>query len=326
MATYEGRLVRCPGKVAIVGCGLIGSGWATLFTSAGYKVSLYDADPSVASASVEKITQLLHELEKNKMLRGDLTVDEQLRLISICDKLEDAIEGAIYVQESVPENPKIKKEVFQLMDEVVDDGTILASSASTLVPSSFTGDIKHRGNCVVCHPMNPIYSLPIVEIVPAPWTDKQIVTRTKTLMEEVGLKPIVLAKEKVGFLVNRIQFALMNECFRLVEEGVVSPQDIDTCLNWGIGMKYTFCGPLETCHLAAQGFKDMIQKFGPVMKKVCEDVGPIPSYTGGYIDEIDECMKQRIPLDKLEQQRHLQARRLRALYNFKKDTEKEEKD
>ncbi|XP_077991313.1 lambda-crystallin homolog [Glandiceps talaboti] len=254
------------------------------------------------------------------MLRGELTVAKQLSLISKCDELEDAVKGAMYVQESVPENLELKKEVFRRLDEVIDGNTILASSTSNFVPSSFTESMKHRGTCIVCHPMNPVYALPIVEIVPSPWTDNCVVTKAKQLMEDIEQIPIVLAKEKMGFLVNRIQSAMFNECFRLVEEGVVSPEDIDTYMNWGTGMKYTYCGPFETFHLGAQGFKDALYKYGPVMKRISDDFGPNPTYTGPCVDKIDELMRQRIPLDQLEQRRQLISRRLRALYNFKKES------
>ncbi|XP_077863574.1 lambda-crystallin-like isoform X2 [Saccoglossus kowalevskii] len=290
-----------------------------LFAGAGYNVSLFDIDPSFVAKAINNIKEQLHELEKSGMLKGALTADEQFGLISGCDNLSTAAKGAKHIQECVPEELELKKKVMSQIDSVADDHTVLSSSTSTLVPSLFTEDLKHRHNALVSHPVNPPYYVPFVEIVPAPWTDKSVVTNTKILLEEIGLKPITMTKEKPGFVLNRIQYAIINECYRLVEEGVVNTEDVDTCMKWGLGMRYAFMGVFETIHLNAEGAKNYCERYAEGMKNVSRDFGPIPSFTGPFVDKMQEEICESIPLDKLAERRQWRDKRLIALAKLKKE-------
>ncbi|XP_077977895.1 lambda-crystallin-like [Glandiceps talaboti] len=306
-------------KIGIVGSGIIGQSWAMIFASAGYKVYLYDVEPSFVAKAMDTIKISLQDLEKSGLLKGKLTADQQFGLISGVDNLESVVKGAKHVQECVPENLELKKKVFSQIDELADDFTVLSSSTSTLIPSLFTEHLKHRQNCVVSHPTNPPYYCPFVEVVPAPWTDKTVASNTKALLEEIGMKPIVMMIEKKGFLLNRLHWALHNECIRLVEENVVTPEDVDTCMKWGPGMRHAFIGPFETMHLNAEGFRSYIERYGECQIDVTKDFGPIPTFTGPVVDKISTAMEAIIPLDSLAERRRWRDQRIIALYKLKKE-------
>src|SRR6185436_12588726 len=151
--------------------------------------------------------------------------------------------------ENTPEQVEVKREVFAKLDAVAGPQTILASSTSAILPSAFTEAVPGRHRCLVAHPINPPYLVPAVEIVPSPWTDADVVERTRALMVELGQAPIVMKREIDGFIMNRLQGALLQEAFRLVAEGYATTDDIDTGLCQGIGLRWAFMGPFETIDL-----------------------------------------------------------------------------
>ncbi|XP_035231113.1 lambda-crystallin-like [Stegodyphus dumicola] len=306
------------GKVGIVGSGFIGRGWAMLFASVGYNVGIYDVDPSKIDDALVDIKQQLEKLEKTGYLHGRLTADEQYNLISKCNNLSDCVSESIHVQECVFENIDLKRKVFKDLDEVASDKVVLCSSTSCFPASSFSEDLVHRAQVIVGHPVNPPYYVPLVEIVPAPWTDPSIVTRTKDLMTEIGQKPVILKKEVPGFALNRIQYALINECWRIVQDDIMSLEDVDTSMCEGLGLRYAFIGPLETCHLNADGLLDYCKRYGEGIYKVSQTFGPNPKMKGEVAERIHEMICKLSPLEKLAERRKWRDARLTALAKMKR--------
>ncbi|XP_059984763.1 lambda-crystallin homolog isoform X2 [Lagenorhynchus albirostris] len=241
-----------PGGVAVVGSGLIGRSWAMLFASAGFKVKLYDIEQRQVTYALDSIREEMKLLEQSGSLKGSLGAEEQLSLISSCSDIREAVEGALHVQECVPENLELKKQLFAQLDGIVGDQVVLSSSSSCLLPTRLFSGLVHVKQCLVAHPVNPPYYVPLVELVPHPETAPATVDRTYALMRKIGQSPVRLMKEVDGFALNRLQYAIISEAWRLVEEGVVSPGDLDLVMSDGLGMRYAFIGPLETMHLNAE--------------------------------------------------------------------------
>jgi len=247
-------------KIAIVGSGLIGRAWATIFASHGFTVALYDLKPEAAKAARVHIGKNLKELA------GHGLVDDpagSLKRITVAAGLTDALKGAALVQENGPETIEAKQALFAEMDELAPAGAILASSTSFITASRFSEKLKGRARCLVAHPVNPPHLVPIVELAPAPWTDAKVVDKAKKLYEKAGQVPIILRQEKAGFVLNRLQAVLLAEAFRLVGEGVASAEDVDKTIRDGLGLRWSFMGPFETIELNAPGgIPDYCARYG----------------------------------------------------------------
>ncbi|XP_032694122.1 lambda-crystallin homolog isoform X1 [Lontra canadensis] len=293
------------GEVAIIGSGLIGQSWAMLFASGGFKVKLYDIGQQQVTNALEKIRKEMKFLEQSGSLKGSLGAEEQLSLISGCLNIQEAVEGAMHIQECVPENLELKKKIFAQLDQIVDDKVVLSSSTSCLMPSKVFAGLVHVKQCIVAHPVNPPYYVPLVELVPHPKTAPVTVDRTYALMQKIGQSPVRVMKEIDGFALNRLQYAVISEAWRLVEEGIVSPSDLDLVMSDGLGMRYAFIGPLETMHLNAEGMLSYCDRYSEGMQHVLKTFGPIPDFSGATVEKVNQAMCVKVPNDP----EHLAARR-----------------
>jgi len=317
-------------KIGIIGSGLIGKSWAMIFASEGFNVVLYDVVQSQVTKAIEDIKSELVQFEEAGTLRGSLVAADQSKLISGTDSLEECVSGARYIQECVPESLELKRKVWGAIDEIAGDDTILATSTSCIVPSKISDFMKHRSQFIVAHPCNPPYHTPMVELVPAPWTSEGTRSGARSLMQEVGQGPVSLSREVPGFVLNRMQYSLLNECWRLIRDGVVSPQDLDVVMKDGMGMRYAFMGPMETIHLNAEGTQNYCDRYGDTIYNVSQDLGPIPT---GWKQEtesdkkevktLEELMCSTVPLEKLGERRVWRDKRLAALAKLKRDMDKE---
>ncbi|XP_030641856.1 lambda-crystallin homolog isoform X1 [Chanos chanos] len=302
MSSSEGKIIT------VIGSGLIGRSWAMVFLSGGYKVKIYDNQPGQAEKAIIEIRKQLEELQHAQMLRGSLTAAQQLSLLSSYDDLAQALEGAFFVQESVFEELGAKQSVFQAVEQHVGEGVVLSSSTSCLLPSNVFATVKNKTRCIISHPVNPPYYVRLVELVPHPETLPAVMDVTYTLMTEVGQAPVRLKKEIDGFALNRVQYAIIAESWRLVQDGVISVKDIDLVMSEGLGMRYAFIGPIETMHLnAPDGLEDYLRRYREGMKRVLSSFGPVPEFSGEAAANINKEICELIPSD----QEHLSARRER---------------
>ncbi|RZF44875.1 hypothetical protein LSTR_LSTR004500 [Laodelphax striatellus] len=307
------------GKIGIIGSGLIGRSWSMLFAAAGYNVTLYDILPEQIETALVDLKDQLTKLEQKKLLRGTLTAKQQYSLITATTSLADCVKDAVYVQECVPENIELKKTVFKNLDAVVDAKCVLASSTSTFVPSLFSADLVHKSQVIVAHPVNPPYYVPLVEIVPAPWTTAEVTEFTRNIMEDIGQAPVTLTKEIEGFALNRIQYAILNESWNLVKDGILSVADIDKVMSAGLGMRYAFLGPLETAHLNAEGMENYCQRYSKTIYSTSMSFQPVPKMEGDVMKEVSRQLNEMTPLDQLPARRAWRDNCLTQLSQLKRD-------
>lgn len=248
-------------KVAIIGCGLIGQSWAVNFLSAGFSVSLFDPIEGVVEAAKKEIKEKLDDLKTNGLI-NDGNLSNYLDKIFLARSLCEVVQDVIYVQESGPEDLYIKKELTQNIDKVTQEHIPIASSTSGIPASSYAADVPGQSRCIVAHPINPPHLIPAVEIIPAPFTSKIITETVKKIICSMGKQPIELKKEIPGFIVNRLQGALLIEAFNLVKDGIASAQDIDRAISEGLGLRWAIMGPFKTIHLnAPEGIKGYVGRY-----------------------------------------------------------------
>ena len=237
-------------SVAIIGAGLIGRSWAIVFARAGWQVRVTDPEPRTLENASRLIREGLEELAVHGLVTDPALAAER---VAIVQSLADAVSGVDVVQENGPELVDTKRAIFAELDRLCPEHAILASSTSAIVASRFTEELPGRARCLVAHPVNPPHLVPLVELCGAPWTAPQTIERARRIYESIEQVPIIVNREVEGFVLNRLQGALLAEAFRLVGEGVVSPQDLDKTLKDGLGLRWSFIGPFETIELNAPG-------------------------------------------------------------------------
>jgi 3-hydroxyacyl-CoA dehydrogenase len=259
-------------SAAIVGAGLIGCSWANVFARAGWQVRVWDPLAAQRSAAPGRIASSLQELTRVGLI--DDAAGAAAR-VTVCDTLDEAVRVADYIQESGPETLEVKKETFAQMDRSAPATAVLASSTSAIVASQFTAELPGRARCLVAHPVNPPHLAPVVELCGAPWTSTQTRERARDVLRSVGQVPIDVKREIDGFILNRLQVALLTEAFRLVQDGYVSPQDLDHTISDGLGLRWSFMGPFETIELNAPGgIADYCRRYTPWFRRYVADLPP----------------------------------------------------
>jgi L-gulonate 3-dehydrogenase len=250
----------------MIGSGLIGRSWAIVFAGGGFDVALYDPAPGVADQARKLVSEGLEELSAHGLVKDATAAAARVRATT---SVAEALEGAGHVQESSPETLEAKRALFAELDRLAAPEAILASSTSTIVPSRFTETLKGRQRCLVAHPVNPPHLVPLVELLGAPWTSAETISRAKATYESIGQVPIVVQREIDGFILNRLQAVLLSEAFRLAGEGYVTPADLDKTLKDGLGLRWSFMGPFETIELnAPAGIPDYCQRYGASLSRL----------------------------------------------------------
>jgi 3-hydroxyacyl-CoA dehydrogenase len=270
--------------VAVVGAGLIGRAWAIVFARAGLDVRLSDPDPAALERARPAMAADCHDLAAEGLIDD---APACLARIAMTGDLAEAVSGCVLVQENGPEQLEVKRELFARLDSLAPPDAILASSTSAIVASAFTEDLAGRARCLVAHPVNPPHLVPLVELCGAPWTSPDILARARALYESVGQVPVEIRREREGFVLNRLQGALLAEAFRLVGEGTISPADLDHCLKDGLALRWSFMGPFETIELNAPGgIPDYCARYTGFYRRLAQEPAPPGVYDAENVDRI----------------------------------------
>lgn len=316
--------MNAPDKVAVIGTGLVGGGWAIVFARGGCSVALWDADPDAAPRALSVIRARVADLRDNGLVDDPNAI---LSRIGLAGSLAEALDGALYVQESVLERAEIKAALMTGIDAAIGPATWVGSSSSGLAASLYTGHVACRARCLVAHPVNPPYLAPIVELVPAPWTAPETVAGVRALMLRVGQSPVEMTREAEGFILNRLQGVLLMEAWRLVEDGLASVADIDLTVSQGLGLRWAFMGPFETIDLNAPGgIADYAARLGELYRRIAASTTEQRPWSSALIDRVEAERRAVLPADRLADRSAWRDRRLMALARHKRDRDAAERE
>jgi len=304
------------GQVGVVGGGLVGSGWAIVFARAGIPVRFFDVSEEIRRSAPERIRRSLSDMQEFGLVDD---VDAIAGRIDFVDNLADAVATADYVQESVFERVEVKQAVCREIGAAIGDDAVVGSSSSGIPASAFTEHVPRRSRFLVTHPVNPPHLVPLVELVPAPWTDPEIIPWLREGMEHLGQMPIVVNREVEGFVLNRLQGALLNEAWALFDEGLASAADIDRTVAHGLGLRWSFMGPFETVDLNAPGgIDDYAQRLGPLYHSIAQERREPKPWSSALIARVAAERRTVLPQLDLGARSTWRDRRLMALVSHKR--------
>jgi len=276
------------GPVAVVGTGVIGAGWAAQFLAAGHDVTAYDPAPGAEDRLRVAVADAWPVLTR----LGLATDASPERLIFTAD-MEKALANATFVQESGPERVDLKQRLFAMLDEATPAEVVIASSSSGLLPSRLQAMCGlHPERVLVGHPFNPAHLIPLVEVVPGARTSEAAVQTALAFYTALGKRPIHVRQELPGHVTNRLQAALWQEAYSLVERGVASVADIDAAISYGPGLRWALLGPLVNQHLSggAGGMAHTLEHLGPPAQVWMDDLRPVrltPELASQLVDGVD---------------------------------------
>lgn len=301
-------------KTACIGTGNVGRSWAVVFARAGHDVALWDDDPAARTRAETLIAATLHDLQDDGAIAS---ATEVMRRIRVADSLAQALAGADHVQESVSERVEIKRALLPELDAGAPPDALIASSTSAIPGSAFMTGLPGSHRCLVAHPVNPPHLIPLVELCPTPETSAQTLDRAADLFRAVGQRPIRVAREIEGFVLNRLQWALLSEAMHLIGEGYCTPEDIDEVMTSGLALRWAFLGPLAVGHLnASSGLEGYFSGLGEAIGRVRSSLRT--DYVPGT-ETIARChaaLSARMPVETLAEEQAKRDRTLLALRTF----------
>ena len=285
---------------------------SAIFARAGHDVALYDSAPGAVTAALPAIESTLAS-----MAAADLVDDIKVVMARIrpCETLEDALDRVDYIQESVIEEVEVKRTVFRMLDDTAPPDAVIASSVSSIPPSEFMANLKGGARCIVAHPVNPPHLIPVVEVMLGPSTSEETFDSCCALLSGVRQVPVRLNKEIFGYVLNRLQFALINEALHLVDGGYVSAEDVDKIVKYGLGRRWAFMGPFETNHLnATGGIEEYYSKFQGAIGGIMKELFLEPhSLSPELISRLAEEMERNTPVEDVPARQEWRDRQLMAL-------------
>ena len=268
---------------AVIGGGVIGGGWAARFLLNGWNVRVYDPSPDAD----RKINEMLDNARASLPQLADVPMPAEGAL-SFVESVEAAVENVDWIQESVPERIEIKHSVFKEIQQYAPETAVLGSSTSGYKPSVLQENATRPGQILVAHPFNPVYLLPLVEVVAGINTDSAIVDRACELLSSIGMKPLKVRKEIDAHIADRFLEAVWREGLWLIKDGVATTEEIDDAIRYGFGLRWAQMGLFETYRVAGgeAGMAHFIEQFGPCLQWPWTKLMDVPELTDELVDKI----------------------------------------
>ena len=250
-------------NIAVIGIGVIGTGWIIRFLYNKKKIKVYDPNVEQKKILLKEIKRVEPALKK--IYKKKINLSKQLEFSK---SLKDAVENVDLIQENAPENENLKKNLIKEISEYSKTNSIIASSSSGLLPSNIQSKCKNPKRLIIAHPFNPVYLLPLVELVAGKKTDKKFINKANIFYSNIGMKTLILKKELPGYLSDRLQESMWRESLHIINEGYATTQDLDDAIIYGPGLRWSLMGTFLTFHLAGgkMGMAHMLEQFGPALK------------------------------------------------------------
>ena len=270
-------------KAAIIGGGVIGGGWAARFLLNGWDVAVFDPDPEAP----RKVGEVLSNARAALPALSDVPMGAEGQL-SFVGTITEAVEGAHYIQESVSERLDLKHRVFAQIQQSAELGTPIGSSTSGFKPSQLQEGAANPGVIFVAHPFNPVYLLPLAEVVPSPRSDASVIENAKTILREIGMFPLHVRKEIDAHIADRFLEAVWREALWLVKDGIATTEEIDEAIRMGFGLRWGQMGLFETYRVAGgeAGMKHFMAQFGPCLTWPWTKLMDVPEFNDELVDLI----------------------------------------
>ncbi|MGI9606739.1 MAG: 3-hydroxyacyl-CoA dehydrogenase NAD-binding domain-containing protein [Acidimicrobiales bacterium] len=271
-------------RAATVGCGVIGAAWASRMLLSGVDVMVSDPSPNAEG--------ILAEVLANAVAAWDdlgLATDQQ-GTYRMAGSIAEAVERAEFIQESVPERPDVKAAVLAEIETAAPASTVIGSSTSGIKPSTMQQGMTNPERLVVGHPYNPVYLLPVVEVVGGEHTTPEVIEHAKAIYASFGMKPVHVRVEIDAFVGDRLLEAVWREALWLVNDGVATTQEIDDIMTHGFGLRWAQMGLFETYRVAggAGGFRHFVEQFGPTLEWPWTKLMDTPDFTAELVDTLVE--------------------------------------
>jgi len=270
-------------RVSVIGGGLIGAGWVARFAENGIDVAVYDPAPDAEEKAAVVLADAEHAY--SKLMTAPRAVKGDIRFVA---SIGDAVGDTELIVEAVPEVPSIKTSVYSEIEETADPSALIASSTSGILPSVLQKGMKHPERLLVAHPFNPVYLLPLVELVAGKDTAPDVIPRASEFYSAIGMRPLHIRKEIEAFVADRLMEAVWRESLWLLKDGIATTEEIDDAIRFGFGLRWAQMGIFETYRLAGgeAGMRHFMAQFGPTLKWPWSKLTNVPEFNDELVELI----------------------------------------
>lgn len=299
-------------NVAVIGTGVIGRCWIQVFARAGCRVRTFDADPEQLARGMAWFKDDLKDLRQRRQIKKK-EAKARWERVTAAESLAEALDGAQYVQESLPEVQEIKNQAFQEIDELLDPKAIVGSSTSAMDMTLLAQGVPGARRFITAHPVNPPHLIPVVEVLSGAETDPKVEAKTIQFLNEIGQSPVLMQRFVTGFIINRMQAALVREAVDLVASGVADVEAVDTSIRDGLGLRWAFMGPFGVANTNAdQGVRQYFQRYGKSYEEMWDALNTETRFDEGLIEHLGEATDEMTGTS-YEKQRRWRDRMIAAI-------------